>query len=118
MAIKYGLLIAFGVCTSTFVHAETCSNPQTQMKMNECADKDLEQDTKTINALYKNIRSRLDEADQLHLKNLQLKWIRAKDAACKNEAAEYEGGSIQAMIWSNCLSKQTKQRIVWLKSNY
>ncbi|AXF85715.1 hypothetical protein DTO96_101448 [Ephemeroptericola cinctiostellae] len=84
MTIKHCLLIAASLCASTFAHAETCNNPQTQMKMNECAGKALDQATQKINEQYKNIRSHLDEAGQLHLKNLQLQWIKSAPVKLPN----------------------------------
>ena len=38
-----------------------------------------------------------------------------KESSCTKEAAEYEGGSMYAMIYHDCLVIKTKKRITELK---
>jgi uncharacterized protein YecT (DUF1311 family) len=44
-------------------------------------------------------------------------WIKFRDSHCEFEISEYEGGSIQPLIKSNCLKEQTIDRTNDLKTN-
>jgi uncharacterized protein YecT (DUF1311 family) len=57
----------------------------------------------------------MSEQEKTNLKTAQRKWIKMKESSCTKEAAEYEGGSMYAMIYHDCLAIKTKKRITELK---
>ena len=44
-------------------------------------------------------------------------WVKFRDSHCKFEASQYEGGSIQPLIYSICLEELTKKRIEEIKAS-
>ncbi|MDX7780227.1 lysozyme inhibitor LprI family protein [Aeromonas hydrophila] len=52
----------------------------------------------------------LDKEQLGRLKTAQRAWITFRDAQCRYEAGVYEGGSIDPLVHSSCLTKLTEQR--------
>ena len=50
------------------------------------------------------------------MKTAQQKWIALRDADCALVASGTEGGSVQPMIRSQCLTEKTVERTAWLES--
>jgi uncharacterized protein YecT (DUF1311 family) len=46
----------------------------------------------------------------------QKDWIKFRDSQCKFEVEQYNGGSIQPLMYFTCLKEQTNNRIVGLKA--
>jgi len=100
------------------VQADDCANATTQSEMNQCAAKDNKAADKELNDLYKQITARLKddpEAKQLLVK-AQRAWIVFRDAECNFSASGVEGGSVYPLIYSNCITAQTKARIEAFKT--
>jgi uncharacterized protein YecT (DUF1311 family) len=116
--MKKIILVAGLLFALSTVHAETCDDAQTQMKMNQCAAQDLAKENKNINWIYKKVMGTLSKNEKSQLKALELRWIREKDTTCKAEAAENAGGSMEQMVLNMCLARLTKERSEWLKENY
>ena len=102
--------IAMGVFISIPASALDCKQPKTQTDMNMCAAAELERETSAINKTYGALRAKLNPQQQQQLKEVQLAWIKFKDSACNFEASGVDGGSLQSMVLSNCLTTKTKVR--------
>ena len=89
---------------------------QTQAEMNQTAKKDFELADAELNKVYKEVMKLLSEKEKQLLIKAQRDWIKFRDSHCEFEANEYEGGSIQPLIYSSCLTERTKDRIKDLKS--
>lgn len=89
---------------------------QTQAEMNQTANKDFQLVDSELNSVYKKTLKLLDETEKQLLIKAQKDWIKFRDSHCEFEANEYEGGSIQPLIYSTCLTERTKNRIEDLKS--
>jgi uncharacterized protein YecT (DUF1311 family) len=59
----------------------------------------------------------LNTEEKKLLTKVQKDWIKFRDSHCEFEAYEYEGGSIQPLIKTNCLKEQTINRTDNLKLN-
>ena len=60
----------------------------------------------------KNVQKEtLSDIDKKLLLDAQRTFIKYKEAHCKSTSASYEGGSIQPLIYLNCLTEITKERI-------
>ena len=103
---------------SAAVQADDCANASTQGAMNECAAKQYKQADSQLNALYKQINSRLqDNPDsKKRLVSAQRAWVAFRDAECSFAASGVEGGSVYPMIYSGCLAELTEKRVAAFKT--
>jgi len=104
--------------------------------MDRCADFEFHQSDARLNKVYQKVLQYMTEDsvkakagnDQAQvdyeqkaidgLKQAEHDWITYRDAQCSAAAHQYEGGSMAPMIYSQCLTTLTKQRIDALKSIY
>lgn len=89
---------------------------QTQMELNETAAGDFKKADEALNAAYKTAVAALTEPQKASLKETQRAWIDYRDKAAKAQAAMYEGGSIQPMIFSDAMARLTQERAAQLKA--
>jgi uncharacterized protein YecT (DUF1311 family) len=99
------LLVLFLFAGSDFAFA------QTQAEMDEIAFKDFKKADAELNKIYKELMNSLSKTDKSLLITAQRNWLKYRDSHCEFEANEYEGGSIQPLIHSTCLTDCTKKRI-------
>ena len=85
------------------------------LKANYDAIRAYEKVDKELNLVYKQVIGKMSEQEKTKIKTAQRKWIKMKESSCTKEAAEYEGGSMYAMIYHDCLAIKTKKRITELK---
>lgn len=98
------------------VYAEdNCIEPTTQITMNVCAWQDFEDKDAKLNVFYKKQANQLDKKQLERLMFAQRAWIKFRDTQCDYEAGFEEGGTIQPLIHSNCLSRLTDERIKYFK---
>lgn len=90
---------------------------QTQAEMNRTAQSDFEKADAELNKVYKQLIKILDEKEKQLLIKAQKDWIKFRDSHCGFEAEEFEGGSMQPMIHSTCLTERTNNRIDDLKAS-
>jgi len=85
---------------------------QSQAEMNETASKEYSKADAILNATYKLVLKKMK--DSPHEKELlieaQRAWLVYVKAHCKSVASAYEGGSMEGMIYSQCLTEMTKER--------
>ena len=105
--LMWGLFLSLGLSVSAFA--------QTQLDMNVDAIRAYKKVDKELNLVYKQVIGKMSEQEKTNLKTAQRKWIKMKESSCTKEAAEYEGGSMYAMIYHDCLAIKTKKRITELK---
>lgn len=82
---------------------------ETQMEMNECAGAAYEKADKRLNQVYR----KLEKTPELVAS--EKAWIAFRDAECKYQASSVEGGSMQPMVYANCLQSLTEDRIKQLE---
>ena len=105
--LMWGLFLSLGLTVSAFA--------QTQLEMNDDAIRAYEKVDKELNLVYKQVIGKMSEQEKTKIKTAQRKWIKMKESSCTKEAAKYEGGSMYAMIYHDCLAIKTKKRISELK---
>lgn len=95
-----------------------CTNAETQMAMNECTGKDFKASDAELNAVYKEIMTRLKgQSEKIALlKDAQRAWIKFRDAECTFAASAVEGGSIYPTVRAECANDLTKIRIKQIKT--
>ena len=88
-----------------------CSKAVVQMDLNTCADQEYHVWDKKLNDAYRAASAQEDAKGRELLKQSERAWIAYRDAECAYQANASEGGSIQPMEYSNCLTEKTKARI-------
>ena len=68
-----------------------------------------------LNKVYKQVMKILNEKEKKLMIKAQKDWLKFRDSHCKFEIEQYNGGSIQPLIYSNCLTQLTNARIENLK---
>ena len=90
---------------------------QTQLEMNQTAQKKYEKADKELNKVYSILIKSLDKTEAQILIKAQKCWIKFRDSHCEFESSQYEGGSIKPLIYSTCLEELTKKRITELNKS-
>lgn len=106
--------------------APDCSNPQTQLDLNQCAGEDYDKADKELNAEYQKLRKTLAERDKDADENTkgavdalvaaQRAWVAFRDANCKLSGFQARGGSMEPMIIASCLADMSREQTEELKS--
>ena len=105
--MKNLIIFIFFVCC-----LNTVSFGQTQMEMNQQASTNYKKADAKMALIYKKVQKEtLSDMDKKLLLDAQRKWINYKEAHCKSASAVYAGGSIQPLIYFNCLTEITNERI-------
>jgi len=101
------------------VLAQDCSNAISQPELNKCAQAEYASADKKLNTIYNSYRNLLDDKGKKSLLAMQKQWINFRDLACKHEAAYFEGGTVQPMVFASCMRNlteaQTKLIQDWLE---
>ena len=94
-----------------------CRMPVTQQDINQCAYQDYLVADDALNRSYRAAIARARDLEQYvsadveqSLRAAQRAWIAFRDLACAVEGMPNEGGSMQPMIVSGCLTRLTWAR--------
>ena len=117
-------LLISGLLVLTFAAAllaqhqkkDPCADAQSQGEMNICWGKEYKAADAQLNKTYQQFMSKLDESEQMQLKNAQLAWLKYRDTNCEFVADQYKGGSMRPMIAAICLADVTNARVNELKA--
>jgi len=90
--------------------ADPCANPQTQSEMTQCAGKAFQAADAVLNQVYQKLAAKLDGDEKAKLKEAQTAWLKYRDSNCEFVADQYQGGTMQPMIYSGCLADVTRKR--------
>lgn len=113
LILKHLTGVVFIICFTNVV-----SFGQTQMEMNTEAGKNYKKSDAKLAIVYKKVQKETQgEVGKKLLLDAQRTWIKYKEAHCKSASAIYEGGSMQPLIYLNCLTEITTERIKQL-NNY
>ncbi|WP_018609600.1 lysozyme inhibitor LprI family protein [Uliginosibacterium gangwonense] len=110
------LSIGLGIPAAHAADTLDCNNAMTQGDMNECAYRDLKHEDQALNAAYNAYRARLSAKQKEQLKTVQLAWIKYRDLACDYDSSGVEGGSVRPMIYAQCITRRTHQRLEEIKA--
>ena len=88
-----------------------------QGAMNICAQyRFVEQDI-ALNGVFRRLRIQLKtDSAKKNLIAAQRAWVGFRDLDCSYEASGVEGGSMHAMLESDCRTRRTKERVVHLQA--
>lgn len=91
-----------------------CANPETQTAVNTCAQAEYDQADVQLNNAYQAVKAQVsgDRANQLVI--AEEAWLAYRDSYCEFVQAQFEGGSIQPLIYSSCMTQLTQDRTALL----
>lgn len=99
-----------------------CANANTQLEMNQCSEKEHQEADGMLSALYRQIAAELsrgkDPTALVKLRTAESAWRRYRDLHCEAARNQFKGASMSAMIWSDCMTGVTLNRIQDLKFGY
>lgn len=90
--------------------ADECASASTQLEMNRCAAAQYQAADKKLNETYQSALKRAQPPQRELLQKAQVAWIALRDADCALIRSGTEGGSVQPMIASQCLTDKTNER--------
>ena len=114
--MKRTLIAAAALLASGAAWADDCSNANTQTEMNQCAAAQYQAADKKLNETWQQALKRASGQQQELLKKAQLAWISLRDADCAFLASGAEGGSMQPMLISQCMTDKSVEREAFLAS--
>ncbi|HEY9853961.1 MAG TPA: lysozyme inhibitor LprI family protein [Leptolyngbyaceae cyanobacterium] len=97
--------------TITVAQRPNCNNPMTQAEMNACAGIAYQNADRKLNQVYQQLLPKLSTSRKQKLITAQRAWIRFRDSSCDFERSEVAGGSMEPMMYSNCMASVTEERI-------
>lgn len=114
--MKRTLIAAAALLASGAAWADDCSNANTQTEMNQCAAAQYQAADKKLNETWQQALKRASGQQQELLKKAQQAWISLRDADCAFLASGAEGGSMQPMLISQCITDKSVEREAFLAS--
>ncbi|HIC8886273.1 TPA: lysozyme inhibitor LprI family protein [Klebsiella aerogenes] len=114
--MKRTLIAAATLLASGAAWADDCSNANTQTEMNQCAAAQYQAADKKLNETWQQALKRASGQQQELLKKAQQAWISLRDADCAFLASGAEGGSMQPMLISQCMTDKSVEREAFLAS--
>ena len=121
--MKQNAIVALGMVVGLFAlppsqayASAACQNATTQLQLNECAAASYAKSDKDLNKVYRDILARLKGPSETKTDFIaaQRAWLKYRDAQCRFEISGLEGGSVQPMIYSQCLDTLTQSRTKYL----
>ncbi|HAV2126610.1 TPA: lysozyme inhibitor LprI family protein [Enterobacter cloacae] len=114
--MKRVFLAGAALLLSASALADECDNATTQLGLNTCSAQQYQAADKKLNQTYQSAIKRAAAPQRDLLKKAQQAWIALRDADCNFIGSGTEGGSVQPMIMSQCLTEKTVEREAFLAS--
>ena len=114
--MKRVFLTGAALLLSASALADECDKATTQLELNTCSAQQYQAADKKLNQTYQSAIKRAAAPQRDLLKKAQQAWIALRDADCNFIGSGTEGGSVQPMIISQCLTEKTVEREAFLAS--
>jgi uncharacterized protein YecT (DUF1311 family) len=95
--------------------AQDCSHSPNQREWNICAGNKAAHSERRLTQLLAAVSSSADSVRRAQLGSVQEKWKTFRDSDCQWQADAFTGGSIQPVVYSECITALTEARIADLK---
>jgi uncharacterized protein YecT (DUF1311 family) len=117
------LFLAFALLIATAANADDptgtyfdgdpidCPGATSEVQYNRCASAALQKADLELNALYKRLMAAADADEKRHLQDMQLAWIKLKDAQCRLVRAYHEGAANPEPWKTRCEAMMTMRRV-------
>lgn len=114
--MKRFIIASAALLLSASALADECDKATTQLELNTCSAQQYQAADKKLNQTYQAAIKRAAAPQRDLLKKAQQAWIALRDADCNFIGSGTEGGSVQPMIISQCLTEKTVEREAFLAS--
>lgn len=91
---------------------------ETQTEMDEIAAANYKAWDDALNKIWKELEKQLPVEEMDKLREEQRRWIKEKYKAASEEAAQYEGGTMESLVKTNTQAQVTKERCHELVEKY
>ena len=113
-------LILFATAAGSSLRQDTqkpdpCAKALSQADMNDCWGREYKAADATLNQVYRQLVSKLDDQEKAQLKEAESAWLKYRDANCEFVADQYKGGTMRPMAHAICLTDMTKNRTAELR---
>jgi uncharacterized protein YecT (DUF1311 family) len=95
-----------------------CGDANNQATMNACFLAEYAKADASLHKIYDLHLKQLKGSDLSSLIRVQSLWLQYREAQCKLESAQVEGGSLQPTIYFSCMQSKTAARQKEIESNY
>jgi uncharacterized protein YecT (DUF1311 family) len=92
-----------------------CSNAVTQVEMDRCASSQYKAVDADLNKVYKQVLGMVQTQAKDKLRQAQRAWVNYRDRHCQTVGAQAEGGSMQPLLITSCLTELAAARIAELE---
>ena len=89
---------------------DPCDDAQSQAEMNVCAEERFRAADVALNRVYGQLAAKEEGDSRAKLKAAEVSWLKYRDDNCAYEAAGFEGGSMQPLVYFSCRERMTKAR--------
>jgi uncharacterized protein YecT (DUF1311 family) len=98
--------------------AETikCNKSGTTIEMKQCAAEEYKIADQKLNLVYKQLISQLKGEQKKRLIDAEVAWINFRDKSCNFESADALGGTLEGLIYANCLVRMTNDRTTYFEN--
>ena len=114
--MKRFIIAGAALLLSASALADECDKATTQLELNTCSAQQYQAADKKLNQTYQAAIKRAAAPQRDLLNKAQQAWIALRDADCNFIGSGTEGGSVQPMIISQCLTEKTVEREAFLAS--
>lgn len=90
---------------------EECGSFSTQTEMNLCAGRNADASSEQLAQIKPIVADSLDAAGKTSLTRSTAAWKAFRDLDCRFASAQFAGGSIEPLIYGDCLTDQNLARI-------
>ncbi len=99
--------------------ADPCPNAMTQLELNQCAGNEYRKADAHLNAIYSKLMKLLrDDKEKEVLKRTEKAWIQYRNLHCEEVRPRDGEGSMAPMVWANCMTMLTADRVEEIKALY
>jgi uncharacterized protein YecT (DUF1311 family) len=88
-----------------------CPGATSEVQYNRCVSAALQKADLDLNALYKRLMAAADANEKRYLQDMQLAWIKLKDAQCNLVLAYHEGAANRGPWKTRCEATMTMRRV-------
>jgi uncharacterized protein YecT (DUF1311 family) len=86
------------------------------LEMKDCISAEFSKQDNRLNTIYKEQMASLPENQKSSLKHAQRTWIKLRDSECKSQSKEEEGGTLEGIIYGDCVLQKTAIRADEIKA--
>jgi uncharacterized protein YecT (DUF1311 family) len=87
------------------------SSGQRDAAVADCERSEYRRQDQGLNAVYKQLESKLDPSGKSKLRDAQRAWIAFRDSQCAYERSREDGGTLAPVLEASCLKRLTGQRV-------